>query len=137
MEKPTRSAVDALVEKGLTVRQIANLYQCSMYRIAKIKSRKPHGWREDNEFRNPISPYELEMARRMPIGTRITVHNLHKEQPGEGISWGVREESRIVKKYPHIAVLDNGMSVDYAEIAMQMRAVRNTAEKAEGGKRCL
>lgn len=45
-EKPTRSEVDALVDKGLTVKQNAEIYRCSVNTIATIKSRKPQGWRE-------------------------------------------------------------------------------------------
>ncbi len=124
VEKPTRSAVDSLVEKGLTVKQIAELYQCSVNKIATTKSRKPQGWREDGEFRNPISPYELELAKQVPVGTKIEIHNLRKAKPGDELSWGVWEESQVVKKYPHIVLLANGMTVDYAEVAMQMRERR-------------
>jgi len=125
--KPTRSGIDALVDKGFTVKQIAEIYQCSVNTIATIKSRKPQGWREDGEFRNPIKPEEIEAARQVPEGTRIEVDNLRKAKPGDGMSWGVREEGQIVKKYPHIVLLANGMTVDYAEVAMQMREEKEAA----------
>lgn len=137
MEKPTRNSVDALAEKGLTVKQIAKLYGCSVNKIATMKSRKMQGWREDGVLRNPIWPDEIGRARRVPVGTKIRVCNHRKERKGnrpENVpAWGALEESRIVRKFPHVVLLENGMSVDYAEIAMQMRE----KQQAEGGKGCL
>lgn len=120
--KPTQTEVDALAKKGLTVKQIADIYQCSVNKIATLKSRKPQGWREDGISRNPISPDELEQARRVPIGTLITVFNLRKAKPGDEMSWGVLEESRIVRKFPHVVLLENGITVDYADIALRIRS---------------
>ena len=124
-------AVDALVDKGLTVKQIAELYGCSVYKISTTKSRKPQGWREDGENRNPISSEELDQARRVSIGTKIWVCNLRKERRGDGPgnepAWGEQEESRIVKKFPHLVLLENGLTADYAEVAMQLRKKGETA----------
>lgn len=120
-KKPTRGSVDALIDKGLTVGQIAEIYGCSKSHIAMLKSRKPQGWRADGEYRNPIRERELSEAGKVPIGTLIRVLNPWKKNSREDFSWGIYEYARVVKKYPHIAILDNGMSVDYAEIAMQMR----------------
>lgn len=119
--KPTRGSVDALIDKGLTVEQIAEVYGCSKNRIATLKSRKPQGWRADNEYRNPIRERELSEAKKVPIGTPVRVMNPWKKNSQEDFPWGIEEYARVAHKYPHIAVLDNGMSVDYAEIAMQMR----------------
>ena len=117
----TQSSVDALYAKGLSIKQIAGLYGCSKSRIATLKSRKPQGWRADGEYRNPIREGELSEARQVPIGTPVRVMNPWKKNSREDFSWGIWEHARVAHKYPHIAVLDNGMSVDYAEIAMQMR----------------
>lgn len=119
--KPTRGSVDALIDKGLTVGQIAEIYGCSKSHIAMLKSRKPQGWRADGEYRNPIRERELSEAGKVPIGTLIRVLNPWKKNNREDFSWGIWEYARVAHKYPHIVVLDNGMSVDYAEIAMQMR----------------
>lgn len=119
--KPTRGSVDALIDKGLTVEQIAEAYGCSKSRIATLKSRKPQGWRADGEYRNPIRERELSEARQVPIGTLIRVLNPWKKNSREDFSWGIEEYAKVAHKYPHIVVLDNGVSVDYAEIAMQMR----------------
>lgn len=125
----TQSSVDALYAKGLSIKQIAGLYGCSKSRIATLKSRKPQGWRADGEYRNPIREGELSEARQVPIGTLIRVLNPRKKNSREDFSWGIWEHARVAHKYPHIAVLDNGMSVDYAEIAMQMRE--------RSGKQCM
>lgn len=119
--KPTRTEIDALVKKGLTIKQIAYMYQCSVNKIAKIKSRKPQGWRDDGVFRNPISQDEINQARRIPVGTMITVLNMRKIKSGDDMSWGVMEESQIVRKFPHFVILDNGMTVDYTDIALWIR----------------
>lgn len=120
--KPTRTEIDALVKKGLTINQIADIYQCSVNKIATIKSRKHQGWRDDGVLRNPISQDEIEQARRIPLGTTITVLNMRKIKPGYDMSWGVMEGSKIAKKFPHVVLLENGMTVDYAEIALRIRS---------------
>ncbi len=86
-------------------------------------------WRADGEYRNPIREGELSEARQVPIGTPVRVMNPWKKNSREDFSWGIWEHARVAHKYPHIAVLDNGMSVDYAEIAMQMRE--------RSGKQCM
>lgn len=120
--KPTRMEIDDLVKKGLTIKQIADIYQCSVNKIATIKSRKPQGWRDDGVIRNPISQDEIEKARRIPVGTTITVLNMRKIKPGYDMSWGVMEESQIVRKFPHFVILENGITVDYADIVLWIRS---------------
>lgn len=130
MDKLTQSSVDALYAKGLSIKQIAELYGCSKSRIATLKSKNSHGiWCGDRVTMNPVKPIEIKAAKQVKAGHLIQVLNLHKMREGGGINWGVLEWARVVKKYPHIVVLDNGMSVDYAEIAMQMRAAREEARE--------
>ena len=131
--KPTRSGIDALIAKGMTVKQVAEVYQCSENTVARMKSRKPQGWRADKEYRNPIREGELLEAKKVPVGTPIMAFNQWKKNKRDDFSWGVWEESRIAMKFGHIALLENGMSVDYAEIAMQMREKRLDKEEAGRG----
>lgn len=131
--KPTRTGIDALIAKGMTVKQVAEVYQCSEFKIARLKGRKPQGWRADKEYRNPIREGEIAEAKKVSIGTPIMVFNQWKKNKRDDFSWGVWEESRVAMKFGHIALLENGMSVDYAEIAMQMREKRLAKEEAGGG----
>lgn len=128
MDKPTQGSVDALYAKGLSIKQIADLYGCSRSYIAAVKGKHSHGiWYGDRVTMDPVKPIEIKAARQVKAGHMVKVLNLHKMREGEGIQWGVYEWAGVVRKYPYIAVLDNGMSVDYAEIALQMRAAREEA----------
>ena len=121
--KVTRNAVDRLVAEGHTIKQIAALYHCSEWKVAKAKSKEGQFWRESSEGRHPIWPEEIREAKKnCKIGDLIYVFNPWKSGKTEGGEWfGVIEQSRIKAKFPHIVLLENGRSVDYAEIAMQRR----------------
>ncbi|MCI8950053.1 MAG: hypothetical protein HFG49_08430 [Lachnospiraceae bacterium] len=121
MKKPTRNQIDILVEKGMTIKQIALLYQCSESYIARTKSRKGVNWVQEANYKNPIRPEEIRQAKQVPVGEMVRICNHWKRNADDALSYGVWEEHRIVRKLPHIVILDNGMSVDYVEIAMQMR----------------
>ena len=61
------------------------------------------------------------MAKRIKVGDPVMVMNRYKMRPGDEMSLGVVEQHKVAGKFPHIVLLDNGMSVDSAEIAMQAR----------------
>ena len=121
--KVTKNAVDKLSAEGYTIKQIAAIYHCSAWKIAKLKSKDGQFLRESSEGRHPIWPTEIKEAKKnCRIGDLIYVFNPWKSGKTDGAEWfGAMEQSKIKAKFPHIVLLENGRAVDYAEIAMQRR----------------
>ncbi len=77
----------------------------------------------------PITAEELmEAKKKCRIGDRVKVFNdwrtnLKKTQRSLE-KYGRLEESRIVRKFSHTVLLENGRYVDYVEIAMQRRKAK-------------
>ena len=67
----------------------------------------------------PVTEKEwLDARLNCKVGDTIRVFNHWREEvKGKG-RW---EKSRIKKKFSFIVLLENGRSVDYAEVAMQRR----------------
>lgn len=72
---------------------------------------------------NPIRKKELNQIRKnCRIGDKVRVYNPRRCTRNTNGDWfGIMETVRIVAKFPYIVLLENGMTVDYAEIAMQRR----------------
>ena len=118
---PTKNMIDDMHDAGMTIAQIADHFQCSTATIARKKSRIRRGVSRSDEYLEPITAEELERAKRIKIGDPVMVMNRYKMRPGDEMSLGVVEQHKVAGMFPHIVLLDNGMSVDYAEIAMQAR----------------
>lgn len=124
-QKPTRNAVDSLLEQRYTIKEVAAIFGCSEYDITKIKSRSS-AIKNDiyyDQLKSPITPHELrEVKKSCRIGDKVRVLNPCRCVRRPNGDWfGTIETARIIRKFPHIVLLDNGLTVDYAEIAMQKR----------------
>ena len=122
--KLTKNTVDSMLKQGYTTKQLAEMFGCSVNKINQTKSRS-------GEIRseivlsqnNPIRKRELNQIRKnCRIGDKVRVYNPRRCTRNTNREWfGIMETVRIVAKFPYIVLLENGMTVDYAEIAMQRR----------------
>lgn len=119
--EPTQKMVDAMRDSGMTNAQIADHFGCSKAYIAKMRKKVNRGVETKDLTQDAITAEELERARRIKIGDAVTIVNRFRMKPGDEMSWGVVEQHKVMEKFPYVVLLDNGMSVDYAEVAMQMR----------------
>ena len=77
----------------------------------------------------PITEEELkEVKKNCRIGDKVRVFNdwrtnLKKTQRSVE-RYGRWEESKIIRKFSHVALLENGRYVDYVEIAIQRRKAK-------------
>ncbi|MDO5391004.1 MAG: hypothetical protein Q4F24_07970 [Eubacteriales bacterium] len=114
---PTRKEVDALLMQGLSIRQTAVALGCSTDTVNRKKSVDTRCGRtgliehSDSALRNPICPQEYEFVKKnCKIGDFVTVRNRRKmDMNSETMSFGQIESSRIIKKLPHIVLLENGV----------------------------
>ena len=118
---PTKNMIDDMHDAGMNIAQIADHFQCSTATIARKKSRIRHRGSRSDEYLEPITAEEIERAKRIKIGDTVTVVNRYGIRPGDEMAWGATERHKVAKKFRHIVLLDNGASVDYAEVAMQAR----------------
>lgn len=122
--KLTKNTVDSMLKQGYTTKQLAEMFGCSVNKINQTKSRS-------GEIRseivlsgnNPIRKRELnQIKKNCRIGDKVRVYNPRRCTRNTNGEWfGIMETVRIVAKFPYIVLLENGMTVDYAEIAMQRR----------------
>lgn len=122
--KLTKNTVDSMLKQGYTTKQLAEMFGCSVNKINQTKSRS-------GEIRseivlsgnNPIRKRELnQIKKNCRIGDKVRAYNPRRCTRNTNGEWfGIMETVRIVAKFPYIVLLENGMTVDYAEIAMQRR----------------
>ena len=117
---PTENMIDDMFDGGMTLAQIADYFGCDKSRISKMRSKISRGVEKDYS-QDAITAEEIERAKRIEIGDTVTVANRFKMRSGDEMAWGVTERHKVVGKFRHIVLLDNGASVDYAEVAMQAR----------------
>lgn len=74
----------------------------------------------------PITAEELtKVKKHCRIGDKVRVFNDWRINPKRNLEkYGRWEESRIVRKFSHTVLLENGRYVDYVEIAMQRRKAK-------------
>lgn len=124
MQKPTKDQVDAMLKDGFSIRQIAKTYgwsTSSIHRIHDAKDRVEMQREQQSYGKMPITKEERTEARRKcRIGDKLMVFNHWKSKKKE-IGYGVWEISRIKKKFRYIVLLENGRTIDYAEVARQRR----------------
>lgn len=79
-----------------------------------------------DEMNIPITAEEITEARmKCQIGDKVRVFNPRRVNLKKDTeSYGQMEESRIAKKFRHIVQLENGVCIDYTEIAMQRRNLK-------------
>lgn len=122
--KLTRNTVDSMLNQGYTAKQLAEIFGCSENKIYRTKSRSTP-IRDELLIlhNNPIRKKELHQIRKnCRIGDKVKVYNPRRCTRNTNGDWfGVTETARIVAKFPYIVLLENGMTVDYVEIAMQRR----------------
>lgn len=122
--KLTKNTVDSMLRQGYTAEQLAKMFGCSVSKINQTKSRSGE-IRSEIVFsgNNPIRKRELNQIRKnCRIGDKVRVYNPRRCTRNTNGDWfGAMETVRIVAKFPYIVLLENGMTVDYAEIAMQRR----------------
>lgn len=71
-----------------------------------------------------ILPGEIKQVRdKTRIGQAVRILDKRKMQE-DTISFGVVVTAKVASKYPHFVVLDNGLSVSYAQLARYIRAGR-------------
>lgn len=117
---PTKNMIDDMFDRGMTLAQIAAHFGCDKSHISKMRSKISRGVEKDYS-QDAITAEEIERAKRIEIGDTVTVANRFKMRSGDEMAWGVTERHKVVGKFRHIVLLDNGASVDYAEVAMQAR----------------
>lgn len=117
---PTKNMIDDMLDGGMTLAQIADYFGCDKSRISKMRSKISRGVEKDYS-QDAITAEEIERAKKIRIGDTVTVVNRFKMRSGDEMAWGVTEKHKVVRKFRHIVLLDNGASVDYAEVAMQAR----------------
>ena len=117
---PTKNMIDDMFDGGMTLAQIADYFGCDKSRISKMRSKISRGVEKDYS-QDAITAEEIERAKRIEIGDTVTVANRFKMRSGDEMAWGVTERHKVVGKFRNIVLLDNGASVDYAEVAMQAR----------------
>lgn len=121
--KPTREQIEALQKKGLTLKQIGGIYGYTSNQISNFKQRgKDRSKPPDVIWKIPVSKEEWERARmECRVGDSVRVFN-HWRADLSAERWsGKVEISKIKQKFPYIVLLENGRTVDYAEIARQRR----------------
>lgn len=127
-QKPTKAQVDALLAEGFSTRQIAQAYgwsASSIIRIHHAKDRLELQKEQRTDWKMPITEEErMEARRKCRIGDKLMVFNHWKSKKKE-IGYGVWEISRIKHKFRYIVLLENGRTVDYAEVARQRRGERD------------
>lgn len=125
MQKPTKDQVDAMLKAGFSIRQIAKAYGwsiSSIHRIHNANDRLEMQKEQRADWKMPITKEErIEARKKCRIGDELMVFNHWKSKKKE-IGYGVWETSRIKKKFRYIVVLENGRTVDYAEVARQRRS---------------
>lgn len=123
IKKPTKEQVDAMLESGLSIRQIAKTYGWSTSTIHRIQQKKDVQKKQQTDWKVPITKEErIEARKKCRIGDRITVYNYWKWNKYKS-GYGRWETSRIKKKFRYIVLLENGRAVDYAEVAWQRRKI--------------
>ena len=125
-QKPTKAQVDAMLKDGFSIGQIAKTYgwsTSSIRRIHQSKDRLERQREQRTSWKMPITKEErMEAKKTCQIGDKLLVFNHWKSKNKEKeISYGVWEISRIKRKFRYLVLLENGRTVDYAEIARQRR----------------
>ena len=115
------SMVNRLKDQGMTYAGIAEKLGLTYTEVQNLaaKDRKPKVRYTGGKYPDITPEFLADYKRDLKIGKRVTVKNYLYEVERGGDNKTRKKmwvKARIVAKYPHIVLLDNGHSVTYQEL---------------------